>query len=119
MGVEKIDVEVFSFFSGLGLLDLGFENAGFNIVFVNEYNKRFLQAYQYARKNSGHLPVYGYSDRDIREYLSDDVWHHSFPTYDEREKKLIGFIGGPPCPDFSVAGKNIGKDGANGSRITT
>lgn len=74
------------FFSGLGLLDLGFENAGFNIVFVNEYNKRFLQAYQYARKNSGHLPVYGYSDRDIREYLSDDVWHHSFPTYDEREK---------------------------------
>ncbi|PNC81793.1 modification methylase NmeDIP [Akkermansia muciniphila] len=114
MGVKKIDIEVFSFFSGLGLLDLGFENAGFNIVFVNEYNKRFLQAYQYARKNSGHLPVYGYSDRDIREYLSDDVWHHSFPTYDEREKKLIGFIGGPPCPDFSVAGKNIGKDGANG-----
>ena len=33
-----MDVEVFSFFSGLGFLDLGFENAGFNIVFVNEYN---------------------------------------------------------------------------------
>lgn len=32
-----MDVEVFSFFSGLGFLDLGFENAGFNIVFVNEY----------------------------------------------------------------------------------
>ena len=30
-----MDVEVFSFFSGLGFLDLGFENAGFNIVFVN------------------------------------------------------------------------------------
>ena len=47
------------------------------------------------------------------------MWHHSFPTYDEREKKLIGFIGGPPCPDFSVAGKNIGKDGANGQLTST
>lgn len=41
-----MDVEVFSFFSGLGFLDLGFENAGFNIVFVNEHDKRFLSAYQ-------------------------------------------------------------------------
>ena len=40
-----MDVEVFSFFSGLGLLDLGFEDAGFNIVFVNEYDKRFINAY--------------------------------------------------------------------------
>jgi len=27
---------------------------------------------------------------------------------------LVGFIGGPPCPDFSVAGKQKGKDGENG-----
>jgi hypothetical protein len=57
-----MNVEVFSFFSGLGFLDLGFENAGFNIVFVNEHDKRFLSAYQYARRNSGHTPVYGYSE---------------------------------------------------------
>lgn len=109
-----MDVEVFSFFSGLGLLDLGFEDAGFNIVFVNEYDKRFINAYQYARRNSGHIPIYGYSSKDIREYLSDDVWYHSFPNYDKRDKKLIGFIGGPPCPDFSVAGKNTGREGENG-----
>ena len=109
-----MDIEVFSFFSGLGLLDLGFENVGFNIVFVNEYDKRFLNAYQYARRNNGHIPIYGYSDKDIREYLSDDTWKYSFTGYDKRNGKLIGFIGGPPCPDFSVAGKNTGKDGANG-----
>lgn len=27
---------------------------------------------------------------------------------------MIGFIGGPPCPDFSVAGKNEGETGVNG-----
>ena len=53
-----MDVEVFSFFSGLGFLDLGFENAGFNIVFVNEYNEQFLKAYQYARRYNGHIPAY-------------------------------------------------------------
>lgn len=116
---EKMNVEVFSFFSGLGLLDLGFENTGFNIVFVNEYNKRFLNAYQYARRNNEHIPSYGYSDKDIREYLIDDIWYHSFPAYDKREEKIIGFIGGPPCPDFSIAGKNDGKNGINGQLTLT
>lgn len=113
-----MDVEVFSFFSGLGFLDLGFENTGFNIVFVNENDERFLRAYQYARRNSGHVPAYGYSHKDVREYLSDEIWQRTFPSYDSRENKLIGFIGGPPCPDFSIAGKNGGKDGLNGQLTT-
>ena len=33
-------IEVFSFFSGLGFMDLGFEEAGFDIAFVNEYKHR-------------------------------------------------------------------------------
>lgn len=52
-------IEVYSFFSGVGFLDLGFENAGFNIVFVNEYNERFLQAYRYSRRNNNHIPILG------------------------------------------------------------
>ena len=47
-------IEVFSFFSGLGFMDLGFEEAGFDIAFVNEYNHSFIQAYQYARRNRPH-----------------------------------------------------------------
>ncbi|WP_298879312.1 DNA cytosine methyltransferase [uncultured Phascolarctobacterium sp.] len=109
-----MELEVYSFFSGLGLLDLGFEKAGFNIVFVNEYNQTFLEAYQYARRNSKHIPAYGYSSCDVKKYLSDDEWEKTFPEYNQRQDKLVGFIGGPPCPDFSIAGKNQGKDGKNG-----
>ena len=38
---------VFSFFSGAGFLDLGFEDAGFDVVFVNEINAEFMEAYKY------------------------------------------------------------------------
>lgn len=43
-------IQIYSFFAGVGFLDLGFQNANFDIAFVNEYNERFLYAYQYARK---------------------------------------------------------------------
>ena len=55
-----MSIEVFSFFSGLGFMDLGFEEAGFDIAFVNEYNHSFIQAYQYARRNRIYSPRYGY-----------------------------------------------------------
>lgn len=107
---------VFSFFSGAGLLDLGFENANYNIVFVNEFNQHFLQAYQYARRNQNLTPQYGYHQCDIRDFLAGDVndaLHQQIN--DEREQgNLVGFIGGPPCPDFSVGGKNEGRNGKNG-----
>lgn len=56
----KTSIKVFSFFSGVGFLDLGFEQAGFNIAFVNEFNSCFLNAYKYARRNSKTVPQYGY-----------------------------------------------------------
>lgn len=107
-------VQIYSFFSGVGFLDLGFQNAGFDIAFVDEFDERFLQAYQYARRNDPHIPQYGYSHADVREYLKDDVWNRTFPNYRQDKGILVGFIGGPPCPDFSIAGKNEGKDGKNG-----
>lgn len=107
---------VFSFFSGAGLLDLGFENANYNIVFVNEFNQHFLQAYQYARRNQNLIPQYGYHRCDIREFLvgeANNTLHQQIN--DEHEQgNLVGFIGGPPCPDFSVGGKNEGRNGKNG-----
>lgn len=33
---------IFSFFSGAGFLDLGFETSGFEVVFANEINKEFV-----------------------------------------------------------------------------
>lgn len=112
-----MNIEIFSFFAGLGFLDLGFENAGLNITFVNEFNKNFLDAYRYARKNNKTSPRYGYSSKNADEYLDDSIWNTTFPDYNDRKNKLIGFIGGPPCPDFSIAGKNKGENGLNG-RLT-
>ena len=110
-----MNLKIFSFFSGLGFLDLGFENAGFNIDFVNEFNEKFLNAYKYARRNNVNQPRYGYSHKSVAEYLNDDIWNETFSSfYPEEEDNLIGFIGGPPCPDFSVAGKNKGENGKNG-----
>jgi site-specific DNA-cytosine methylase len=39
---------VLSFFTGGGFLDLGFETAGFNIAWSNEYNGRFADLHDYA-----------------------------------------------------------------------
>lgn len=107
-------IQIFSFFAGVGFLDLGFQNAGFDIAFVDEYDERFLRAYQYARRNDPHVPQYGYSHSDVRIFLSDNIWNATFPDYRQNEDTLIGFIGGPPCPDFSTAGKNEGEAGKNG-----
>lgn len=108
-------MEIFSFFSGIGLLDLGFETAGADISFVNENDNNFLRAYQYARRNRQKTPRYGYSSDSMEIFINDKVWNHQFPDYGTGNlKHLIGFIGGPPCPDFSVAGKNAGNEGENG-----
>jgi len=111
------NISIFSFFSGSGLLDLGFENAGFRIEFVNEYYKPFLEAYKYSRGNLKYKkPKYGYSSIDIFEYLVNEYNKKEIIKCLKEESKnnVIGFIGGPPCPDFSIGGKNKGRNGENG-----
>ena len=109
-------VMLFSFFSGCGLLDLGFEMAGFDVSFVNEFNPSFMKAYKYAREKMGiSSPLYGYHNADINQLLgAEESTIAQFMEKSRRNGSLIGFIGGPPCPDFSVAGKNKGRDGKNG-----
>ena len=46
---------IFSFFSGAGFLDLGFEHSGFEIAYVNEVHAPFLDAYKYSRARM-HIP---------------------------------------------------------------
>ena len=85
-------IQLFSFFSGLGLLDLGFEDAGFNIVFVNEYNDQYLRSYQYLRRNLNRIPEYGYSQNDVRLFLDDAEWGETFPDYENRDNRIVGFL---------------------------
>ena len=111
---------IFSFFSGSGFLDLGFELSGFNVAYVNEIFPPFMQAYRYSRQCLNlPLPEYGYCEADeadvtqlvggepayrLRELMQDARQHHD----------IVGFIAGPPCPDFSIGGKNRGQEGDKG-----
>jgi DNA (cytosine-5)-methyltransferase 1 len=107
---------IFSFFSGSGFLDLGFENGGYEIAFVNEISNSFLRAYKHSRsKLNMPEPRYGYFNFDINDFLNGRKPELEQLVFDaKKDNHLVGFIGGPPCPDFSVAGKNKGADGANG-----
>lgn len=113
---EKIGI--FSFFAGAGFLDLGFEKTGnYETLFMNEYHKAFADIYIGSRIKLGiPPPEYGYQINDITENLSS----YNSRRLSELMKKaknnheLVGFIGGPPCPDFSIAGKNRGHSGENG-----
>ncbi|HFO5559842.1 TPA: DNA cytosine methyltransferase, partial [Escherichia coli] len=91
----------------------GFENSGYEVVFVNEFHPPFMDAYKHSRAVMNKpIPRFGYAEESIEEVdhnkLKDNI------KALKKEKRLIGFIGGPPCPDFSVAGKNKGRDGENG-----
>ena len=109
---------IFSFFSGAGFLDLGFEwSKQFEIQFVNEIQLSFLQTYRYSRKNLGlPEPTFGYSVADIAWLLEGDKFDRMRSLVESAKKGIapVGFIGGPPCPDFSVGGKNKGRHGENG-----
>ena len=121
-------VAIYSFFSCSGFLDLGFELADgrpYAIRMANEINEDFRKCYRYARE---HLkePISVSDNFIFPNSIEDFVQWGGKPrkgreaTYkkfdallkaDRDAKRIIGFIGGPPCPDFSVAGLNAGKNG--------
>lgn len=79
-------MKIASFFAGAGGLDLGFQKAGFNIVWANEYDKVIWETYEKNHKNTI------LDKRSIVNIESDEV-----PECD-------GIIGGPPCQSWSEAG---------------
>lgn len=87
-------------FAGGGLMALGLKQAGFTHVWANDADKSAVRAYQY---NLGDHIVLG----DITEIDPDDI-----PDVDV-------IAGGPPCQDFSVAGKGAGDAGKNGKLVWT
>lgn len=107
------EIVLYSFFSGCGLLDLGMERAGFEMAVVSEKYGPFLEAYKYSRaKMNIPTPIHGYLNRDICDFLNEKSVIDELMELDAN--KIVGFIGGPPCPDFSTAGKNKGVSGDNG-----
>jgi len=116
-GAGTPNARLFSFFSGAGFLDLGFEAVGFEIVLVNEIYRPFLVSYTKSRERMGlPKPLYGYEACDVRDLLvgAKRTALGKKVRDAKRDGHLVGFIGGPPCPDFSIAGHNKGGDGDNG-----
>jgi DNA (cytosine-5)-methyltransferase 1 len=111
---------IFSFFSGAGFLDLGFETTDYKIAYVNEIFPPFMSAYRYAREILKlPEPEYGYhqgEDADVSKLTIEKPAQKLNTLVQDARKfnQIIGFIGGPPCPDFSVGGKNKGHLGENG-----
>lgn len=79
-------MNVVSFFAGAGGLDLGFQKAGFNVVWANEYDKDIWETYEKNHKSTT------LDRRSIVDIESEEV-----PECD-------GIIGGPPCQSWSEAG---------------
>jgi DNA (cytosine-5)-methyltransferase 1 len=109
--------QLFSFFSGAGFLDLGFESKGFGVAAANEIYQPFADAYRGARSGMKiEAPVFGLDVDTIESYFERKKLTQLKGQLKDitRTGQLTGFVGGPPCPDFSVAGKNAGRDGENG-----
>ncbi len=78
-----------SLYSGAGGMDIGFMQAGFEIIWANDYDQDACQSYS---RNIGKHIRYGNIDGFLDELASID-------------KEIDLLIGGPPCQGFSVAGK--------------
>lgn len=79
-------MNIVSFFAGAGGLDLGFQQAGFNVIWANEYDKDIWETYE---KNHTNTKLDRRSIVNIKE---------------EEVPDCDGIIGGPPCQSWSEAG---------------
>ena len=85
----KTQFKVVDLFSGCGGMSLGFENAGFNVIAAFDNWKPSIDVY---KKNFSH-PIHEID-------LGDSKSIESISKYNPNM-----IIGGPPCQDFSHAGK--------------
>lgn len=79
-------MKIVSFFSGAGWLDLGFEKAGFDVAWANEYDSTIWSTYKHNHPNTK------LDTRSITDISADEV------------PESIGIIGWPPCQSWSEAG---------------
>lgn len=112
--MEKI--KILSFFSGGGFLDMGFEMAGFEIIWTNEFDNAFALLHSSGitswRKSKGNgIKAEIFNTKSIEDISSKEIVLEAFPN---GIPNFFGIIGGPPCQDFSMNGKHKGFSGERG-----
>lgn len=90
-------MKVCSLFSGIGGIDLGFQQAGFDIVWANEFDKD--AATTYRHNFGGEYLV----EKDVRKVDAAEI-----PDFDV-------LVAGFPCQPFSVLGKQKGFEDPRGN----
>ena len=88
-------MKIASFFSGAGGLDLGFSNAGFSLAFANDNWEGCWETFE---KNHNH-PI---CKKSITQINPEEI------------PEVVGFVGGPPCQSWSLAGAMKGINDSRG-----
>jgi DNA (cytosine-5)-methyltransferase 1 len=112
------DIPLLSFFSGGGFLDIGFELGGLDVVWSNEvveaYADMYLSGLTSWRLATGSI----HAGREvlinrssIEKLNSRNILKEAFGI---QYPGFFGVIGGPPCQDFSQAGRDLGVGGDRG-----
>jgi DNA (cytosine-5)-methyltransferase 1 len=113
---SKYNFPILSFYSGGGFMDMGFEQAGFEIVWTNEYDEAFAKLHAAGitswRKSLGNeVRAEIFNTKSILDITSQDIINDAFEGVIPDN---FGIIGGPPCQDFTVHGNMEGFDGERG-----
>lgn len=95
-------MRILSFFCGCGGLDLGFKNAGYQIIWANDNAHSVKETYEY------NFPETEFCDTNINDLRIEDL-----------PDDIVGIIGGPPCQSWSNAGKGGGFDDPRGKVFLT
>jgi len=87
-------------FCGGGLMAVGLKESGFSIVWANDFDGAAVKAY--------------------RHNIGNHVVHADITTINPADIPDVDVIaGGPPCQDYSVAGKGEGERGERGKLVWT
>ena len=120
MNKQEEKIPILSFYSGGGFMDMGFEMAGFEIAWTNEYDETFVKLHSAGitswRKSKGNsVKAEIFNKKSILDISSAEIKVEAFPN---GIPEHFGIIGGPPCQDFSINGNMVGFEGERG-KLTT
>lgn len=102
--MSKTKYKVGGLFSGIGGIELGFEKAGYDIAWANEFDPKACITYR----------------ANFKEHflIEEDIWTLIDNDYKHNGKELNGIdvlVGGFPCQAFSVAGYRKGFEDPRGN----